>query len=257
MLNLVKAELYKCRKRAYTKIFLGVCAGIILLFTIMMSVVQSSMGFQVMTRSEILCVYTICLIFGMYLAIITTDMVFSEEYKHGTLKNSVAFGYTRGQIYFARLIAASIVMIVLALIIAAFCDSYLLDYFSDRSTQTLPIQVISLRRWAYLYRLWLSQVAICVALWFNIKNATFGAVVAFAYTAVLPSFLTMLYYITEKRIFYKIAELLPIQKAQAIQSLNDISQVSSLAGEFLLDGVCFFVIFALLGWLCFRKKEIK
>lgn len=256
MLNLVKAELYKCRKRAYTKIFLGVCAGIILLFTIMMSVVQSSMGFQVMTRSEILCVYTICLIFGMYLAIITTDMVFSEEYKHGTLKNSVAFGYTRGQIYFARLIAASIVMIVLALIIAVFCVVTCWIFFRPEDTD-LAYTGYFFKAVGVLIPLWLSQVAICVALWFNIKNATFGAVVAFAYTAVLPTFLTMLYYITEKEIFCKIAELLPIKKAQAIQSLNDISQVSSLAGEFLVDGVCFFVIFALLGWLCFRKKEIK
>lgn len=256
MFNLVKAELYKCWRRTYPKTFIGVCAGIILLFTIMMSVVQSSMGFQVMTRSEILCVYTICLIFGMYLAIITTDMVFSEEYKHGTLKNSVAFGYTRGQIYFARLIAASIVTIVLALMIAAFCAITCWIFFRPEYTD-LAYTGYFFKAVGVLIPLWLSQVAICVALWFNIKNATFGAVVVFAYTAVLPSFLTMLYYITEKEIFYKIAELLPIKKAQAVQNLNDISQVSSLAGEFLLDGVCFFVIFALLGWLCFRKKEIK
>lgn len=256
MFNLVKAELYKCRRRAYPKIFIGVCAGVILLFTIMMSVVQGQMGFQVMTRSEILCVYTICLVLGMYLAIITTDMVFSEEYKHGTLKNSVAFGYTRGQIYFARLIAASVVTIVLALVIAVFCAVTCWIFFRPEATD-LAYTGYFFQAVGVLLPLWLSQVAICVALWFNIKNATFGAVVAFAYTAVLPSLLTMLYYITEKEIFDKIAALLPIKKAQMIQQLDELSKVSSLAGEFWLDGGCFFVLFALLGWLCFRRKEIK
>lgn len=201
MLNLVKAELYKCRKRAYTKIFLGVCAGIILLFTIMMSVVQSSMGFQVMTRSEILCVYTICLIFGMYLAIITTDMVFSEEYKHGTLKNSVAFGYTRGQIYFARLIAASIVMIVLALIIAAFCVVTCWIFFRPEYTD-LAYTGYFFKAVGVLIPLWLSQVAICVALWFNIKNATFGCSCRFCLYGSAARHFSQCFIILQKREFF-------------------------------------------------------
>lgn len=256
MFNLIRAELYKAYKRAYSKVFIGVCAGGILFFSIMMSIVQAQLGGQVPTRSDVILVYAVALAAGMYLAIITTDMVFSEEYKHGTLKNTVAFGYSRGQVYFSKLIAASVVMVVLALVVAAVCLLSCWPLFKSADTD-LAYTGYFIKYVFIVIPLYLSQVAISVAVWFNIKNATFGSVLVVCYTAVFPMILEMVSVLTEKEIFYKIANILPIRQLSKFQQLRDFSEVSTLAGDFFINGICFFAGFTLIGWLFFRRKEIK
>ncbi len=258
MFNLIRADLYKVYKRAYSKVFIGVCSGLVLFYSVMMSIVQSNLaGWEaVPTRSEMLLVYGVLLAAGMYMAIITTDMVFSEEYKHGTLKNTVAFGYTRGQIYFAKLIAASIVMIVLALILAVVCVVTSWIFFKP-DDMALPYTRYFLMYVLIMIPLYLSQVAISVAVWFNIKNATFGSVLVVCYTALLPSIFEMIAAITEKTVFCKIANIFPIRQLYKFREITDFSQVSTLAGDYFINGMSFFIIFAVLGWLFFRRKEIK
>lgn len=256
MFNLVKAELYKVCKRTYSKVFIGVVAGVIVLINILLSVVQAHFENIVPTRSEMILIYAICLEAGMYLAIVTTDMVFSEEYKHGTLKNTVAFGYTRGQTYFSKLIAASVVTVVMALMIAGICLLSCWPLFKTADTD-LAYTGYFIKYLLMVLPLYLSQVAISIAVWFNIKNATFGSILVVCYTAVFPMMLELVSILTEKEVFCKIANLLPIRQMARFQQLCDFSDVSVLAGDFMLNGACFFIGFTLIGWLFFRRKEIK
>lgn len=258
MFNLIRADLYKVYKRAYSKVFIGVCSGLVLFYSVMMSIVQSNLaGWEaVPTRSEMLLVYGVLLAAGMYMAIITTDMVFSEEYKHGTLKNTVAFGYTRGQIYFAKLIAASIVMIVLALILAVVCVVTSWIFFKP-DDMALPYTRYFLQFVLIVIPLYLSQVAISVAVWFNIKNATFGSILVVCYTAILPSVVELIGFLFEKQVIVELANIFPNRHFEKFRQLADFSQVSTLAGDYFINGMSFFIVFSLLGWLFFRRKEIK
>ena len=61
-----------------------------------------------MTASVGLTVLLYLLPFGYYATAVTGDIVFSEQYKHNTLKNEVAYGLPRLRIYFGKLLASTL-----------------------------------------------------------------------------------------------------------------------------------------------------
>ena len=72
---------------------------------------------------------------GFFATLFTCDMVFSEQYKNGTLKNEVSFGLSRAKIYWGKFITMTILS-VLAMVIAlgvyiAFCRIILPDYAAN------------------------------------------------------------------------------------------------------------------------------
>ena len=61
---------------------------------------------------------------------IVVDAVFSDEYKYGTLKNTISFGISRAEIYFGKLIVEIILMLVtIALVLVVYTASGL--FFSQ------------------------------------------------------------------------------------------------------------------------------
>lgn len=55
---------------------------------------------------------------------IVVDAVFSDEYKYGTLKNTISFGISRAEIYFGKLIVEIILMLVtIALVLVVYTAS--------------------------------------------------------------------------------------------------------------------------------------
>lgn len=256
MFNLIKAEMYKSYKRAYSKIFLAITGGGALVLNILLSVVNRNLGGATFTRSEMMIVYMVCLAVGMYMAIITSDLVFSDEYKHGTLKNSVSFGYTRTEIYFAKLISACIVTVIMAILLIAILVVSCWPLFEGDSADTQNLALF-LQYSLAVIPLYLSQVAFSIAVWANIKSSNFGAALVTMFTAIAPTVLQLVSMITEKQIFARISSILPISQFSKYQELGDFSQITKLFPQFAIVGVSFFAGFTLLGWLCFYKREIK
>lgn len=256
MFNLIKAEMYKSFRRLYSKVFLAVTGGGLILLNILLSVVNRNFGGTAYTRSEMMLVYMVCLVVGMYLAIVTTDLVFSDEYKHGTLKNTVAFGYTRTEIYFSKLISSCIVTVLMALflVIIAVVTGWVLFESSGSDMDNL---VLFLKYALAVTPLWLSQVAFSIAVWANVKSSNFGAVFVTMFTAMAPGVLQLVTMITEKPIFNDIAQILPISQFNKYQSLTDFSEIGTLFPRFAVIGFSFFAGFMLLGWLGFYRREIK
>ena len=54
---------------------------------------------------------------GYFASILICDMVFSEQYKHNTLKNEVSFGLPRSRIYLGKLVVEALVSIVLCALV--------------------------------------------------------------------------------------------------------------------------------------------
>lgn len=256
MFNLIKAEMYKSFRRLYSKVFLAVTGGGVILLNVLLSVINRNVSGSTFTRSEMLIVYMVCLAIGMYLAIVTTDLVFSDEYKHGTLKNTVAFGYTRTEIYFSKLISACVITVLMALLIVFIAVVTCWPLFESDAAEVRTLGLF-LEYALAVTPLWLSQVALSVAVWANVKNSNFGAVFVALFTAMVPGVLDIAAMITEKPIFSDIADILPASQFSEYQSLTDISEIVTLFPRFSVIGVSFFVGFALLGWLAFYKREIK
>ena len=102
MLNYIRAEVYKLARRKYTWIFLGV---MLLLESLLVAAwtYTNFMGNHVDFYTGAIIVLSL-LPMGFYAALLTSDIVFSEQYKHNTLKNEVSFGVPRGRIYLGKLL---------------------------------------------------------------------------------------------------------------------------------------------------------
>ena len=164
MLNMISAEIYKTVIRAYTKIFLIICCVLVAVFAFLM---RWNMPEVVLNsgRASLFSVYICLMTVPFFLTIITSDMVFSEENKHNTMKNVVAFGYTRTQIYFSKLVVAVINFMVMALIVLAVSILSVLICFPDGEGWK---QFLCVYLWSFLVSvpLWLSQAAVIMAgLW--------------------------------------------------------------------------------------------
>ena len=255
MLNMIKAELYKTGRRAYPKIFLLVVLGGIVGLNLLLYFTNNYADTKVL-KEEMLMMYLACLVAGMYLAIITADMVFSDEYKHSTLKNTIAFGYTRTQVYFSKLITACIVTVVMALavevVLLASCwlmfpsgenDGRMLTIFLQYSLACVP--------------LWLSQVAIAVAIWFNIKSSTFATVLVVCFTAILPSVLSLMTLILSQPVWEEMAKWLPVSQFELYRSLFSVDDIVTVLPRMCGVGAAWFVGVTVIGWLCFYRREVK
>lgn len=255
MLNMIKAELYKTGRRAYPKIFLLVVLGGIVGLNLLLYFTNNYADTKVL-KEEMLMMYLACLVAGMYLAIITADMVFSDEYKHSTLKNTIAFGYTRTQVYFSKLITACIVSVVMALAVEVVLlaswwllfpsggnEGHMLTIFLQYSLACVP--------------LWLSQVAVAVAVWFNIKGSTFATVIIVCFTAVLPSVLSLMTLILSQPVWEEMAKWLPVSQFELYRSLFSVDDIVTVLPRMCGVGTAWFVGVTVIGWLCFYRREVK
>lgn len=104
--NLIRAELYKASRHRVTLILLlAVCVAAPL--TVVIGVnwgvrfgAALDLGKEVQTAAETFCTGMTA---GVYLAFPLASVVFSDQYKYGTLKNEAVFGICRTESYFSRL----------------------------------------------------------------------------------------------------------------------------------------------------------
>ena len=105
MKHYLTAEWGKTMARPYYRIYLAVmvalAAGLALLWwwTGREGMFQGSFG-------DCLSLLIPFLAMGLYLAVVVADVVFSEQYKVGTLKNEVSYGLPRARIYLGKLLTA-------------------------------------------------------------------------------------------------------------------------------------------------------
>lgn len=255
MLNLIRAEIYKTEKRNYTKIFVLVFIALALLMNIFLKVSASWNDSQVY-RGDLFRVYTMLVMAPMFLFVATADIVFSDEYKHSTMKNVVAFGYTRTQIYFSKLITAIINSFAIALLVSLVLVGSCFILFPGQSGDGQELLTF-VKAWIYSAPLWLSQIALCIALWTNIKSSTAATILVFLISWILPQILQIVSLITQNSIYNDIGEKFPMPQFSALMNLPDSSMIDTLAGRFSLIGFGFSAGFIILGWLIFAKREIK
>lgn len=127
MLNYIKAECFKTFKRIYMRntllIFVLLAIAVNVLFFVAFR--SSSADSQELIRTSLSVIVPMLLIM-VYTALIMVDIVFSDEYKYKTFKNTLSFGFTRTQVYFGKL---AVSMIVTAVIFSITLAAYLVSLF--------------------------------------------------------------------------------------------------------------------------------
>ncbi len=254
MLNYIKSELYKTTHRKYPYMVVGILSLICILVNILAaSFIKKQPEMFSISMSEVLMVSTS--MFGMiyYAVIMIVDIVFSDEYKHQTLKNTVSFGINRTKIYLGKFISELIVAIVSLVIvtIVLILSSYIF-LGSDGATTVEAFKNFGAKLIA-VFPLWVVGLAIANLLAFNIKN---NNTLAFAYlgvVAVFPGIVSIL--ANFKPIFVKIQSILVSNQINFIKSQEIISS-GDIAKSYVL-GIVYVILLTAIGIVSFRKREIK
>ena len=253
MLNLIKAELYRTFRRKYTLVLLlGGAACAILVPLLFVSMRVTGVIAPETSASELvpICLAPLCT-FAYFGICMLVDCVFSDEYKHTTLKNTVSYGVTRTRIYFAKL-AAELVLALLEMVavVGVFCVSCYL-FLGTGTPEAFELGLrLSLQKVAQVFPIWLAGLAIANVFYFLTRGsaAVLGYLgVTLFIPVVISQFLTQAYVWAQK--------LVPYLMFTHIGTRPDFP-------EFRLDipwiiGPVWMAVAVFAGFVLFRRKEIK
>ena len=189
---------------------------------------------------------------GLYAPILTGDMVFSEQYKHNTLKNEVAYGESRWRIYLGKLTVATLVALIAAVVMVVFyiggCWVLLPHNESDR--MALDAMGYTL---AGSLPLWLGAQGLVLACYFLIRNTTLAAFGAVALLGVLPPVLQLCGLLIHP-IFETVRQVMP---AVMLEALRNHAFQWDYVGQCWIVGLVLLVGSTAVGMIAFQKKEIR
>ena len=168
MLNYIKAECFKTFKRIYMRntllIFVLLAIAVNVLFFVAFR--SSSADSQELIRTSLSVIVPMLLIM-VYTALIMVDIVFSDEYKYKTFKNTLS---TRTQVYFGKL---AVSMIVTAVIFSITLAAYLVSLFLLLGfPEDMGLIGVVFNRVAAAIPLYIGALCLCNACAFIIPNNT-------------------------------------------------------------------------------------
>lgn len=256
MLNYIKAEMYKVTHRKYTYGMVIFCSLFMILCNVIFKRVCIMTGKQ-LAAADMIC-YSIDGFSTVYLfTLIIADIIFSDEYKHHTMKNAVSMGIERYEVYFGKLIAEIITAIVFYVVImGVLVISSVLILGADIGVNGFSIgQAVGLLLSKSLaaFPIWIAGISLANFLAFFFKNNTVFAF-AFAGLLVLPSKLIQLISIFKPWVA-NLNKLLPSYYLSAITKSGDMS--TSLIANSYIAGIIYLAVLTLAGILIFQKREIK
>jgi ABC-2 type transport system permease protein len=254
MLNYIKSELYRTTHRKYPYVLVGSLSLICILVNVLAVLLMKE--YPQNTRvsiSDMLMISTGLFTMIYYAVLMIVDIVFSDEHKHQTLKNTVSFGINRTKIYLGKFISELIVAIVsLAIVTTVLILSSYIFLGSDGATTVEALKNFGTKLLA-VFPLWLTGIAIANLLAFNIKNNNIFAFAYLGVVAVFPGIIKLLGYY--KPIFVKIQSYLVSYNIKFIVAQDRI--LSEDITKFYVLGIVYITLITVIGIMSFRRTEIK
>ena len=253
MLNYMGAELYKLLRRKYLYIFTAVIlAGEALLVSgwVFTNAHGNDFDFYAGGINAVLF-----LSLGLYLLVIVSDLVFSDQYKHNTLKNEVSFGIPRTRIFLGKLLVELLLGIVLMLVFLAFYEGlcFLTLY---RSEPERVKELFIILGYCLLVALpqWIGMLCVCHTAYFLLRSAM-GAGVAFAALLLVPQSATWIFgLLFDKPWLIRLRSLMP---TLLIDNAKEMVGHWNYVGQSWGMGAFWVVLSLVIGLIVFRKKEIS
>ncbi len=206
MLKQIYAEWYKAVRRPYFRnmMLLSVLCGIGVSAILFWLKDTSSVPEQINLPFALLSMMFF-MVTGLYWVILGADLVFSEQYKHNTLKNEVSYGLPRWSIYLSRWVIALVMMLLMlaallgsyalasAVLLGVPSDAVAMEQMSMTSAQMMgrTFRVLGSYLLASL-PLWMGGLSVILCLMFLIQSSTFASISYIAVVAALPGVLEKL-----------------------------------------------------------------
>lgn len=251
MVDYIRAEFYKAFHRKYTWIFLVLMlAGAALM--VGGWVYTNANGNQVDFYSGA-GILVMMLSMGLYCTILTGDLVFSDQYKIGTMKNEVSFGVPRSRIYLGKLIVECVTALVLCAVILAFYIALCwiaLPHDAGRDAQVLQTVGYTL---LCALPLWLGGQALSNLMLFAFRSAVVATLVAVGVLGALPQVIKLLGMLVNEG-FYKLYEVLLTSPLEVVSgAVGDWA----FFGRCCILGACWFAAATAVGLAIFRRREVN
>ncbi len=128
MRNYIKSEWYRVTHTSTIYVFTGVLAGLALLVNLVLWFLDKvdptfPYGTTAFSLSNLVCMMTILFYVGMILVY----LIFADDKKNGSLKNSIAFGIPRTEIFLGKCVVSTLISLIsLAVILVVFLGSAVL-----------------------------------------------------------------------------------------------------------------------------------
>lgn len=258
MLNYLRAEFYKVFHRKYPYVcmlLLLACAAAMVAGWTYTNSNGNTVDFYTGGSTAVLM-----LSLGLYIVVLIGDMVFSDQYKHNTLKNEVSYGIPRTRIYLGKLLVEAVIGVVMAVLLVGFyellCCLFLLP--SEPEQTRIAWLIIG---YCLLNALpqWLGVLAMTNLCYFLIRSnvaASFAVVGILAVPQMVISLLKAFTSFNEEA--YYVFSLLESRLPQVIveNAPSVVGDWSYLAQSWIL-GVVWIAVSTAIGLAVFRKKEIN
>ncbi len=261
MLNYIQSELYRTFHRKYFYLALIIAAGIGIAVNVVLGLMQASgsLNGPIDASFPLNNITGIALSFVYPCMIIVVDCVFSEEYKHQTLKNLISWGVSRPTIFFGKFITELIVaLIALAAIFGCFLLSAILILGMPQQDAAVVFGLFGQRLFLAL-PLFFWTLAISHLFAFIIKNNTLFSFASVGVFYVLPflnnEFFARAWVICQEIIphlaYTRMMALAPYLETQLLPNFG------SLCLEYWAAGLVRVAVCLAVGMFLFRRKEIK
>lgn len=251
MRNYLAAECYKVFRRKYLYLTLLVVLALEGLMLWGFWFTWSNGNTQMDFYSAVIMI-PMMLSIGLYATILTGDMVFSEQYKHNTLKNEVSYGVSRVRIYLGKLAVSTLVALLAAVVMVALYMAGCWVLLPHNELDQTGLQLVGYTLVGAL-PLWLGTQGVALACYFLVRNTTLAAFVAVALLGVVPSILQLCGLLIHPT-FEMIRQFMP---AVMLEQLYIYAFQWDYVGRCWIVGMVVLVGSILVGLLAFRKKEIR
>ncbi len=259
MISYIKSELYRILHNKGSYLFILICSALLISANVILALVgHSDKTFRYDNTGFSLSLLYTSLSMIFILCISVTSIVFGNEYNHHTMKNTVSYGIYRGSLYFGKLIATFIYAVSAFLIIVGLfvLSSYALLENSDSQYLMRLFKACFVALPLLLYAVAASNC------FFFLVESTGGAIAAMV--GVLVAFPEISNYLAMKfKFFQMLAKILPWNLINKISFEADVSNLllpwEGKAGyyNYWIFGMLQMALFVILGYIIFRKKEIK
>lgn len=255
MVNYLSAEFYKVFHRKYfylTILVMLLCEGLLVAGWVYTNANGGNFGFAVGAT-----VFIAMLMVGLYSTILVGDIVFSEQYKFGTIKNEVSYGLSRTRIFLGKLIVQCGMALLMCVLFVAFylglCYALLPH---DPAADGEAMRAVGYSLLAVL-PLWLGAQALVNTVFFLIKSSTVGSfliVGLFMGAGQVFKLIGILGDSLVNRFFYG---LYRVMLSSPFDYLSGSVGDTAFLGQTAAIGGVWFVLAVAVGLLAWKQKEIN
>lgn len=250
MLRIMQAEAYKTTRRKYTYVLIGLCLLAMVLLALLVGMNDH------LDYTDYIELLPHMLPFVGVLTYFVAQIVFSDEYRNGTIKNVAAMGTSRVSFYFGKL--AVQIVLGIAMYIGIFLAGMLMGrIFFSMKGQAEAIALFFDRLLAALPLL-IGLISMANLLCFTLKSSVMGASIFFLAMLLLPNILVgigQLISIEAREFMVKVAQFLASSQLAEIGMCASIT--STMVTNSLILGGAYLVGGTAIGLAGFMKRELQ